>query len=291
LAALGLAVLWYVPARLSTASPLQFVMGSALAQTYWGPARKAPAAAVGAAISALETQLSAAAAPPPLAQDFYKASGGAFDPWLGALVKLWNIDGKHGAPPRVPAPEEIAKALQTRALDLGAYGKGAACDAALDIIQTSGVKAAVVNLGGNILTFGRKPWNQPFRIALRDPKAGPGQTLGLFQLRGTRFLSTSGSYEKFFEQDGKRYHHIFDPKTGCPAQTNGLVSVTVINSQGALGDMLSTACFVLGYQKSQPLLLRYHADALFVYENNGVRAAGNVRQYVQLESSYHWSSP
>jgi len=104
----------------------------------------------------------------------------------------------------------------------------------------------------------------------------------VFTLRGTHFISTSGSYEKYFEQDGVKYHHIFDPETGYPAcRDPGLVSVTVINDNGALGDMISTACFVLGYEASLDLLETYNCDALFIYENGEVRPVGRVMEYYE----------
>ena len=233
------------------------------------------------ACKVLEQEFNNTAEAPLEATLFMKSSGGAFHPYLGALVKLWNINKS----PYVPTPVEIALALDKREVDLGAYGKGAACDKALRVLegeQNYCVSAAVINLGGNIMTYGQKPWGQPFKIALRDPLGGPNDTIGVFTLRGTHFISTSGSYEKYFEQDGVKYHHIFDPETGYPAYRDpGLVSVTVINDNGAIGDMISTACFVLGYENSLDLLAQYDCDALFFYENGDVRPAGRVMEYYE----------
>ena len=259
-----------------------FAMGSVLTQIIWEKPRIVrPSAAsdrTKEAIERLEADLLSATKAPALALEIMEASGGAFDPWLGAIVKLWNVNGE----PYLPTQEEIEQALERREIDLGAYGKGAACDEALRILRGN-CKAAVVNLGGNILTYGQKPWGKPFQIALRDPKGGPNETVGTFTLQGTHFISTSGSYEKYFEYDGQKYHHIFDPQTGYPAQREpGLVSVTVISSGengGALGDMLSTACFVLGYEASQALLSEYNCDALFIYEDGDIRPAGRVMDY------------
>lgn len=259
-----------------------FVMGSVLEQTHWGAA---PATKISKGIEALEQDLNAVVDPPELALEIMEASGGAFNPWLGALTKLWDVDGQG----YVPTPEEIRQAMQKKELDLGAYGKGLACDLATQWLGYG--TGSLVNLGGNILAYGSKPWNRPFKIALRDPKGGPNDTIGLFTLKGTHFISTSGSYEKYFERDGKRYHHIFDPATGYPAARDpGLISVTVItnqnakaNSPGALGDALSTASFVLGYEASQALLQKYQADAIFIYESGAVKYTGNVEDYFRLE--------
>ena len=271
-----------------------FVMGSVLTQSIWGKSSKTCTEEVFAAMEALEDELNAMTEAPPLALEFSEASDGAFSPYLGAVTALWNIDSKDGTPPRVPSQEEIDAALLKKELDLGAYGKGAACDEALRKLMAS-VNGAVINLGGNIVTYKQKRLGKPFQIALRDPKGGANNALGMFKLIGIHFISTSGSYEKFFEEGGKRYHHIFDPKTGYPAETEGLISVTVITHEpgtengGALGDMLSTACFVLGYDDSQELLRKYNAAAIFVYESGEVRATEGVSNYFEITNlNYHW---
>jgi thiamine biosynthesis lipoprotein len=295
---------WLLPIALAIAAALAalfiapgprtasgFVMGSMLQQTVW-TAKWAvkPREPVAEHMQRLEKELNSAAEAPELALEMMEASNGAFSPYLGALVKLWNIDNEDGSPPYVPTQEEITEALRKRELDLGAYGKGAACDAAL---KNKAGQAAVIDLGGNILTYGRKPWSRPFKIALRSPLR-PSETMGLFTFKGTFFISTSGSYDKYFEQNGRRYPHIFDPETGYPAcREPGLVSVTVITGEqenaGALGDMLSTACFVLGHAEAQPLLRRYGAGALYIYEDGGGFAAGGARDYFEIEHpAYHW---
>ena len=262
-----------------------FVMGSILTQTWWGYNAADMALED---MQRLEQDLLNDTQAPPLALDIMEASNGAFNPFLGALTTLWNIDGDA---PYIPTQDEIDEALQKKELDLGAYGKGAACDVAtrnITFMPWNRPLGAVVNLGGNIATKGSKPWGKPFKIALRDPKGELNDILGMFALNGTNFISTSGSYEKYFERDGKRYHHIFDPETGYPAERDpGLISVTVITTGeygGAIGDALSTACFVLGYEASQELLAKYHADAIFIYEDNTVKYAGSVEDYFRLEN-------
>jgi thiamine biosynthesis lipoprotein len=265
-----------------------FAMGSVLTHSYWsyGGAQKTADNVVWA-VQLAEDAFTGGGLPEEnvyaqAAREIYEASGGAFNPYLGALTRLWNIGGKDGGPPRVPAREEIEEALAKAEWDYGAIGKGAACDEALLFLPSKKLAAAVINLGGNIMTYGRKPWGQPFKIALRDPGGGPNDSIGVFTLRGTHFISTSGGYEKYFVRDGKTYHHIFDPETGYPAcRDPGLISVTVISDNGALGDALSTACFVLGYEDSLPLLEQYGCDALFVYEDGEVRAAGGVMAYYE----------
>jgi len=269
-----------------------FAMGSVFNGTLWAVGLPFPGLSsdFNSWFQHMEEELINAKEPPALALEIMEASDGAFNPYLGALVKLWNINDE----PYLPTQEEIAEALLKNGIDLGAYGKGAACDKALDRFEVMAVNAAVINLGGNIATYGKKPLGQPFKIALRDPLGGPNDTMGVFTLRGTHFISTSGSYEKYFERDGVKYHHIFDPETGCPAcRDPGLVSVTVISTGeygGAIGDMVSTACFVLGYEASFELMGKYFTAALFIYEDGTVKNAGHTWDYFKLTNpSYQWS--
>ena len=100
-------------------------------------------------------------------------------------------------------------------------------------------------------------------------------------LNGTEFLSTSGDYEKYFIEDGIRYHHIMDPSTGYPAQS-GVTGVTVVCDSGLEADALSTACFVLGAEKGAKLLEKYGADGLFVDEDHHVYVTSGMKERFSL---------
>ena len=159
-------------------------------------------------------------------------------------------------------------------------GKGAACDAALEAYAASGVDRAVVAVGGSVGVYGEKPFSQPWQIAVRDPR-GEG-SLGTLSIR-SGFVSTSGSYEKQFTENGKTYCHLLDPKTGYPAES-GLVSVTVWSKAGALSDALSTACFVLGLEESLPLLDEFEAEAVFITEEHEIYVTQGLQEAFQLKS-------
>ena len=211
-----------------------------------------------------------------------QASGGAFDITIAPISWLWDFDEN----PRLPQAETIeallpavnyenislledgTAALQTHstALDLGAVGKGAACDAAVAAYEESGVNRAVVSVGGSVGVYGEKPGGQPWTIALRDPDTEG--SLGTLSL-ASGFLSTSGSYEKQFTEDGVTYHHLLDPDTGYPAES-GLLSVTVWSGSGTLSDALSTACFVLGLEDSLPVLEQFDSEAVFITEDHQI---------------------
>lgn len=211
-----------------------------------------------------------------------EASGGTFDITIAPVSRLWNFDES----PHLPDAEMIEKFVQKvdyttfslledgtaalrkydTALDLGAVGKGAACDEAVQSYADNGVDRGIVAVGGSVGVYGEKPFGKPWTIAVRDP--GSDGTLGTLAIY-SGFLSTSGSYEKNFTEDGVLYHHILNPDTGYPAESD-LVSVTVKSDSGALSDALSTACFVLGLDDSLPLLEEFNADAVFVTVDNEI---------------------
>ena len=160
-------------------------------------------------------------------------------------------------------------------IDLGAAGKGAACDDAIAVYETYPISGAVVAVGGSIGLYGEKPDGSLWAIAVRDPYGETlSEQLGVIETEAV-CVSTSGSYEKQFVTDGVQYHHLLDPKTGYPAES-GLVSVTVLHESGMTADMLSTACFVLGAEASGPLLAAYGADAVFVGTDRSISLYGDV---------------
>ena len=227
-----------------------------------------------------------------------KASGGAMDPTMGQVIRLWDIDGEN---PHIPEGEELNSLLENVGyqkvtldgdkvtmpegvtLDLGAAGKGIGCDAAKKVLEENQeVSAAIVNLGGSsVMSYGTKPDGSSWQVAVTDPRDTEGDYLGVVSLNGTEFLSTSGDYEKYFIEDGVRYHHILDPSTGYPARS-GLTSVTVVCDDGLDADGLSTACFVLGKEKAEKLLESYDADGLFVDDSGHVWMTDGMKERFQL---------
>ena len=227
-----------------------------------------------------------------------ESSNGAFDPTIGKIIRLWDIDGED---PHVPDQSEIdallpevgyekiqlegnnVTLLEGCTLDLGAVGKGLGCDLIMDYLKTQPeVSGMILNLGGSsVMTYGEKPDGTPWKVALTDPRDTEGDYLGAITLAPDQFLSTSGDYEKYFIEDGKRYHHILDPKTGYPVW-NGLTSVTVVCQEGYLADGLSTACFVLGMEEGKALLEKYGAEGIFVDEEQNIYVTSGLMESFEL---------
>ena len=191
-----------------------------------------------------------------------EATDGAFDPTLAPVLDAWGFTKDLRC---VPSADELAALLAHTGrdkvtleetadgysvalsdgaqLDLGGIAKGYAADLLRAQLEKEGITSATLDLGGDVFVMGKKSDGSDWRIAVKDP----GDTesyLGIVSASDA-FIVTSGVYERYFEENGVRYHHILDPKTGCPAES-GLVSVTVMCKNGAWADALSTACFVLG---------------------------------------------
>lgn len=216
--------------------------------------------------------------------DVAEKSEGAFDPTVGLITREWDIDGEN---PHVPSEEILQKMVadagyekiqisenkislcEDVTLDLGAAGKGIACDEARAYLsQNKSVTGAVIAAGGSIVTYGKKPDGGDWNVGIQDPRKESAY-LGVLRLKGEWYISTSGDYERYFEQDGVRYHHIIDPKTGYPANSE-VISVTIICDNGLLSDALSTACFILGVEDGMKLAQDYNAYAIFVDEDKNI---------------------
>lgn len=232
--------------------------------------------------------------------DVAQKSDGAYDPTILPVSSLWDFGGENQ---HVPAKSEIQKFIQYvdyrnlrvnvksftaslklhyMAIDLGGIGKGAACDDAVAAYRSAGTDYGIIAVGGSIGVYGSKPDGSPWRIAIRDPatKDDSAGSMGQINLV-SGFVSTSGTYEKTFTENGVTYHHLLNPKTGYP-ENNGLVSVTVKADNGAISDALSTACFVLGREKGEKLLSEYHADGVFIDSANKVYVTDGLKDSFQI---------
>lgn len=227
-----------------------------------------------------------------------RTTGGAFDITVGPLMKLWRSYARDKRLPSAVAmqevlprvgyghvilsPEErtVSFAVSGMALDLGGIAKGYAIDRAVAVLKERGIPAALVNAGGDVFAYGRKPGNQPWLVGLRHPR-NPQELLAAFPLTD-KAVVTSGDYERYFLVDGKRYSHIVDPRSGVSARKTA--SVTVVASSAAYADALATGILVLGAEEGLALVeslpgvqaavvTEGEPDALILKVSNGFREA------------------
>jgi thiamine biosynthesis lipoprotein len=203
-----------------------------------------------------------------LGLDVARRSGGAFDLTLGRLKVLWGFDAET---PTVPSQDALSAALigigptalslagqqvnkqaPQLLVDLGGIAKGYAVDRAIAVLKEQGVTSAAVNAGGDMYLLGQRS-ERAWRIGIQHPRQKE-TVLETVQVRDQAVV-TSGDYERFFEEDGIRYHHLFDPQNGLPAR--GCQSVTIIADSVILADALATAVFVLGPKAGLQLLTQY----------------------------------
>ena len=224
-------------------------------------------------------------------------TGGAFDITWAALWGLWDFKAAH---PRVPPAEEIRRRAALvdyrkvivddargtvflpeggMKIGLGGIAKGYALDRAADLLRRRGVRDFLILGGGQVLAGGRHG-SRPWRVGIRDPRGGPEDIFATLEVEDVS-TSTSGDYERFFIQDGKRYHHILDPRTGWPAQ--GLRSVTVVSPDATLADALSTAILVLGEERGLALADSLpEVEAVLVNERGNVRTTSGLRDRLRV---------
>lgn len=229
------------------------------------------------------------------AKHFSELSQGNFDITIGPIVKLWNI-GMDNA--RVPTQEEIAEKLplvnyqdlildeekktaflkqEGMQIDLGAIAKGYAADEAARVLKEAGIKHAIVNLGGNVLTINTKPDGSLWRLGLQDPYEPRGKSMGVVLLNNQTLVS-SGTYERNLEWEGEVYHHLLSPEDGYPAQ-NGLVSVSIITRESVDADALSTAAFLLGLEDGMKLIEELpDTEAIFITEDRKVYTTSGISE-------------
>ena len=213
-----------------------------------------------------------------------RKSGGAFDPTIYALTRAWDFD--HGG--RLPSRREIEEAKahvnykrlildaggiatlpEGFGVDLGGIAKGAIVDLLGDYLESLGYDGYLIEAGGDILVRGLKKGAR-WKIGIKHPRK-LNEFVGIVSLGESNkrlAIVTSGDYEQYFEKDGVRYHHILDPSTGYPAR--GLVSVTIIAGSCTEADALSTAAFVMGYDRGFKMIRDMNGiEGLFVTEKGG----------------------
>lgn len=219
------------------------------------------------------------------ARQISELTGGAFDVTIGPVVNLWGF-GPEARPEQVPTDEELASVLsatgyrqlelreqppalraeQNQYLDLSAIAKGYAVDEVARFLDSEGVSAFMVEIGGEVSAFGSKPDGDAWRLAIEEPIV-EGRQVNRVVVIGNRAMATSGDYRNYYESDGQRFSHTIDPQDGRPID-HDLASVTVIADDCMTADALATAFNVMGPEKAKALATKQNIAAYFIVRGN-----------------------
>ena len=234
-----------------------------------------------------------------LSKQYSQLSSGLFNPVIGKLIQAWGFQGSEPLTP--PSQETIARLLDKLPtvnnididgnrlrghnsqlqLDFGAIAKGYAVSTGIQKIRDLGIKHASINAGDDLCGIGDQG-ERPWRIGIRNP-SGKG-IIASIELEKDECVFTSGDYERYFTHEGKRYHHIIDPRTGYPADQT--VSVTVVHENGALADAASTALFIAGPDDWQQLAKKMGvSDVMMIDKQGRIIMTPSMQQRIKLESS------
>ncbi|MCB2294444.1 FAD:protein FMN transferase [Clostridium algoriphilum] len=234
--------------------------------------------------------------------EYCSISKGSFDITIRPIVGLWGI-GKVGQ--KIPGINEIKEKLKfvnykdividkdnssiflknkNQEVDVGGIAKGYAADEVKNIILKNGVKSALINLGGNILVIGTKEDGTPWSVGIQDPIKARGE-FALTISVVNKSVVTSGNYERYFEQDGKRFHHIINPGTGYPSEGD-IISATIISNNSIDGDGLSTGVYIMGIHEAVKLIEEIKGvDAIFITKSKEVYITSGMRENFKITSN------
>lgn len=236
------------------------------------------------------------------AVEYSRLSEGTFDPTIRPIVSLWRIGSDS---PRIPSKNEIVKNLKlvnyediilnekgnsiglkhaNQAIDVGGIAKGYAADEVNRVFKNYKIKSALIDLGGNIYALGTKPDKTLWKVGVQNPFNTRGEHIGVVSVEN-KSIVTSGNYERYFTKDGKMYHHIIDPKTGYPSESE-IVSSTIISDYSIDGDGLSTGVYIMGLEKSIKLIEALKGiDAIFITKNKEVYVTSGIKNNFKITNT------
>ncbi len=217
-------------------------------------------------------------------------SGGLFDVTIGTVSGLWDFKSDE---PSVPSQDALSAAVShvnykniiiegntvrladpNALLDVGAIAKGYIADRIKDYLKENSVRHAVINLGGNVLTLGTKTDGSKYNIGIQRPFDETGAAITSVKI-ADQSVVTTGIYQRYFEVDGKKYHHVLTPSTGRPCE-NSLYSVSIITDSSLTADALSTTCYLMGFDKGMKLINQLdNVDAIFITDDEKLHYSDN----------------
>ncbi|NTU42893.1 MAG: FAD:protein FMN transferase [Nitrospirales bacterium] len=227
-----------------------------------------------------------------------KATDGAFDVTMGPVIRLWDFRKKE-----LPDGEKLKEGLSRvgyshiiidrdnskvfldrkgMEINLGGIMKGYLADKGVEALKKEGIRAGIIAIGGDIRAFGKKPDGEAWRVGIQNPRQKSSSdeiiaTIGLSDMA----ISTAGDYEKSFEKDGKRYHHILDPKTGYPAY--GCRSVTVIARDGVIADGIDTGLFIVGPQRAMEIMKEIGLEGVVIDDRGSIGITEGIKKIIQFQ--------
>jgi thiamine biosynthesis lipoprotein len=232
------------------------------------------------------------------AMENYKKTEGYFNIGIGNLINLWNVRADN---PQIPDIKSISAATKNISMDnlvidkksaqikssgfkidLGSIGKGYACDEVIKVYKQYGVNSALINMGGNVYALGQKANGKNWMVGVQDPRSKTGNYIGILEI-SDQAVVTSGDYQRYFIQEGKRYHHILDPYTGQPSET-GIMSVTIVADNALQADLLSTATFLMGLSKGRQLIINEGVEGIFITKDKKIYVTEGLRDVFKLNN-------
>ena len=245
-------------------------------------------------------------------KEIYQETDGLFDDTIYPVMKLWGFPtGNYHVPTAAEVQKKLALVdgnkveIQTRdsdekgrdskekakfvtlgadqQIDFGGIAKGYTGQKLAELFQEYGVSSALVSLGGNIQAIGTKPDGSSWKVGIRDPKGGQQDYIGVLSVENQAVV-TSGGYERYFEEDGKTYIHIINPRTGYPADGD-LLSVTIVSKDGTLADGMSTALYIMGYEKACQFWRQHREEfnVILVTDDGKIHISENLKENFQTE--------
>ena len=245
-------------------------------------------------------------------KEIYQETDGLFDDTIYPVMKLWGFPtGNYHVPTAAEVQKKLALVdgnkveIQTRdsdekgrdskektkfvtlgadqQIDFGGIAKGYTGQKLAELFQEYGVSSALVSLGGNIQAIGTKPDGSSWKVGIRDPKGGQQDYIGVLFVENQAVV-TSGGYERYFEEDGKTYIHIINPRTGYPADGD-LLSVTIVSRDGTLADGMSTALYIMGYEKACQFWRQHREEfnVILVTDDGKIHISENLKENFQTE--------
>lgn len=237
------------------------------------------------------------------ALEYAEKSEGKYDPTVGPLVNLWGIGTEEA---QVPSEKDINSVLEKidynsvtlnedkktvklekegMSLDLGGIAKGYAADEIEKLVKANyDNPSAYVNLGGNVLVVGKKADGSLWNIGIQDPRKNRGSVMASLETED-KTIVTSGNYERYFEENGEIYHHIFDPDTGRPVRNN-LTSVSIVTDNSLQGDALSTTLYIMGLEKGLDFIENTEdTEALFITDDDKIIFSSGLEDKIEVLNS------